>query len=61
MKIALTGDIMLGRLVDCYLVQDFGVAPPAIWGDVLPLLSSADLRLGNLECDIPSSIGRISL
>ena len=52
MKIALTGDIMLGRLVDCYLVQDFGVAPPAIWGDVLPLLSSADLRLGNLECVI---------
>ena len=52
MKIALTGDIMLGRLVDQYIVRNLSLPPETIWGDVLPLLKSADLRLGNLECVI---------
>ena len=52
MKIAVTGDIMLGRHVDLYVVRNASVPPEAIWGDVLPLLSSANLRLGNLECVI---------
>ena len=47
---ALTGDIMLGRLVDQYVVQNLALPPETIWGDVLPLLRSADFRLGNLEC-----------
>lgn len=52
MKVALTGDIMLGRLVDQYIVQNLSLPPETIWGDVLPLLLAADLRLGNLECVI---------
>jgi poly-gamma-glutamate synthesis protein (capsule biosynthesis protein) len=52
LKIALTGDIMLGRLVDQYVVQNLSLPRETIWGDVLPLLLSADLRLGNLECVI---------
>ena len=43
---------MLGRLVDQYIVQNFSLPPETVWGDVLPLLLSADLRLGNLECVI---------
>lgn len=52
MKIALTGDVMLGRLVDQCVVQNRSVRPEALWGDVLPLLLSADCRLVNLECVI---------
>jgi poly-gamma-glutamate capsule biosynthesis protein CapA/YwtB (metallophosphatase superfamily) len=52
MNIALTGDVMLGRLVDRYVVQDAHVPPADVWGDVLPLLLAADLRLINLECVI---------
>lgn len=52
MKVAVTGDIMLGRLVDRGIVQDLSLPPKTIWGDVLPLLLSADVRLGNLECVI---------
>lgn len=52
MKVALTGDIMLGRLVDQYIVRNLTLPPEAIWGDVQRLLLSADLRLGNLECVI---------
>jgi len=52
MKIALTGDVMLGRLVDQEVVCDTSIAPEAIWGDVLPLFLSADCRLINLECVI---------
>ena len=43
---------MLGRLVDQYVVQNLSLPPETVWGDVLPLLLSADLRLGNLECVI---------
>jgi len=54
MKIALTGDVMLGRLVDRYIIQNRSVRPEALWGDVLPVMSSADCRLMNLECVISS-------
>lgn len=54
MRIALTGDVMLGRLVDQYVVQNRSVRPEALWDDVLPLMLSADCRLINLECVISS-------
>lgn len=41
------GDVMLGRLVDERLRT---VAPAYVWGDTLPVLAQADLRLANLEC-----------
>jgi poly-gamma-glutamate capsule biosynthesis protein CapA/YwtB (metallophosphatase superfamily) len=45
--LALCGDVMLGRGVN----ETLDLAhPEAPWGDVLPLLSSADLRIVNLEC-----------
>ena len=47
--IALTGDVMLGRGVNETLR---GVRPEEPWGDTLPLLLSADLRIINLECAI---------
>jgi len=47
--LALTGDVMLGRGVN----ETLRSAPPEEpWGDVLPLLHSADLRIINLECAI---------
>ena len=52
MKITLTGDVMLGRLVDQYVIQNRSVRPEALWGDVLPAMSGADIRLINLECVI---------
>lgn len=51
-KIALTGDVMLGRLVDQYVIQNRSVRPAALWGDVLPIMLAADCRLINLECVI---------
>jgi len=53
-KIALTGDVMLGRLVDQYVIQNRSVHPEALWEDVLPVMLSADCRLVNLECVISS-------
>jgi poly-gamma-glutamate synthesis protein (capsule biosynthesis protein) len=55
-KIALTGDVMLGRLVDQCVVQNRSVRPEALWSDVLPLMLGTDCRLINLECVI-SSLG----
>ncbi len=52
MKIALTGDVMLGRIVDQCVVSNLSLAPEAIWGDTLPLFRSANCRLINLECVI---------
>jgi poly-gamma-glutamate synthesis protein (capsule biosynthesis protein) len=46
---ALTGDVMLGRGVNETLRS---ARPEEPWGDVLPLLGSADLRIINLECAI---------
>lgn len=57
MQLALTGDVMLGRLVDQSVIRAPSVRPEAIWGDVLPILLAADLRLVNLECVI-SARGR---
>lgn len=57
MQIALTGDVMLGRLVDRHVIQNQSIGPAKIWSDVLPLLLKADRRLVNLECVI-SSRGR---
>ena len=47
--LALTGDVMLGRLV-APILETEGTQFP--WGDVLPLLAGADLTLINLECVI---------
>jgi poly-gamma-glutamate synthesis protein (capsule biosynthesis protein) len=52
MNIALTGDVMLGRLVDQYVIQNRSVRPEALWSDVLPIMLNADCRLINLECVI---------
>jgi poly-gamma-glutamate synthesis protein (capsule biosynthesis protein) len=52
MQIALTGDVMLGRLVDQYVIQNRSIGPDKIWSDLLPLLLKADRRLVNLECVI---------
>jgi poly-gamma-glutamate capsule biosynthesis protein CapA/YwtB (metallophosphatase superfamily) len=48
--LALTGDVMLGRKVA--EVLDYHMRPEAPWGDVMPLLDAADLRIINLECAI---------
>src|SRR5918997_852888 len=47
--VALVGDVMLGRKVNDALRT---LRPEQPWGDVLPLLISADLRIVNLECAI---------
>src|SRR5215203_3187441 len=47
--VALVGDVMLGRGVNETLRS---IRPEEPWGDVLPALSSADLRIANLECAI---------
>ena len=47
--LALTGDVMLGRGVNEALRA---MHTEEVWGDTLPLLLSADLRLVNLECAI---------
>ena len=47
--LALTGDVMLGRGVNETLPN---VRLEEPWGDVLPLLLSADVRVTNLECAI---------
>ena len=45
--LALIGDVMLGRGVDAALRH---LRPQDMWGDVLPHLLQADLRIANLEC-----------
>ena len=47
--VALVGDVMLGRRVNDVLRT---LRPEQSWGDVLPLLISADIRIVNLECAI---------
>jgi poly-gamma-glutamate capsule biosynthesis protein CapA/YwtB (metallophosphatase superfamily) len=46
-SLLLLGDVMLGRLVNQRLQQ---VSPAYPWGDTLPLLQQADVRICNLEC-----------
>jgi poly-gamma-glutamate synthesis protein (capsule biosynthesis protein) len=44
MRLALVGDVMLGRLVD----EALAVRPVAsVSGDTLPILAAADLRVGS--------------
>jgi poly-gamma-glutamate capsule biosynthesis protein CapA/YwtB (metallophosphatase superfamily) len=50
--IALTGDVMLGRLIDRYIWRDRAIDPAYVWGDTRDLLLAHDLRLVNLECVI---------
>lgn len=49
MRIALLGDVMLGRRVSDAIAAE---GPAYVWGDTLPVLESADLRIANLECAI---------
>lgn len=52
--IAFTGDVMLGRLVNDYVI--LGNKPSTyVWGDMIDLLKKADLRIINLENAIASS------
>src|ERR671916_2179660 len=48
--LALTGDVMLGRGVA--EAHDGRMHPEEPWGDVMPLMDAADLRIINLECAI---------
>ncbi|HET7831514.1 MAG TPA: CapA family protein [Gallionella sp.] len=47
LTLAFTGDVMLGRQVNELLRS---MQPQDVWGDVLPHLAEADLRIINLEC-----------
>ncbi len=51
-SLLLLGDTMLGRLVDERLavLRASGESPEHVWGDTLPLVRSADVRILNLEC-----------
>jgi len=48
-SIILTGDVMLGRGVNAYLLRSGSVYP---WGNTLSTLSAGDLTIINLECVI---------
>jgi poly-gamma-glutamate capsule biosynthesis protein CapA/YwtB (metallophosphatase superfamily) len=54
MRFVLTGDVMLGRLVNRYMVSNASLAPETVWGNVLPHFLTADCRCINLECVISS-------
>ncbi len=53
LTLALTGDVMLGRLVNDRLKS---MRPEEVWGDVLPHLAQADLRIVNLECALTAHL-----
>jgi len=53
--LGLTGDVMLGRLVDRYVFGNPGMRRDYVWGDLIPVFHRMDLRLINLECVIASS------
>jgi len=52
MKLALLGDVMLGRGVGEQIPYR---SPESFWGDTLPVLRQADLVIANLECAITDS------
>ncbi|MBI5115279.1 CapA family protein [Candidatus Poribacteria bacterium] len=56
MKLVITGDVMLGRLVDQHVIRKTDMSSEYVWGDCMDLFYEADLRLTNLECVI-SSLG----
>ena len=49
--LVLTGDVMLGRGV-AEAIDRRLLRPEEPWGDVMPLLDAADLRIINLECPL---------
>jgi len=49
--VALSGDVMLGRLVN-ETIRERGFAHP--WGDILPVIKDSDAFLINLECALTS-------
>ena len=51
--LALTGDMMLGRMVNDRLKD---MQPEEVWGDLLPHLAQADLRIVNLECALTTHL-----
>jgi len=51
--LAFTGDVMLGRYVNEMLKT---LQPDEVWGDLLPHLAQADLRIVNLECALTNHI-----
>ncbi|HUY92041.1 MAG TPA: CapA family protein [Pirellulales bacterium] len=51
-RLALAGDVMLGRLTD-HALRQRGLNYP--WGNVLPRLKAADLTVVNLECVVSRS------
>ncbi|MBI4277095.1 MAG: CapA family protein [Armatimonadetes bacterium] len=51
-RLGLVGDVMLGRLVDEYVLADPGRDPAYVWGNTRALFDAVDLRLVNLECVI---------
>ncbi|MDO8262452.1 MAG: CapA family protein [Gallionella sp.] len=53
LTLAFTGDVMLGRLVNEMLKT---MQPEEVWGDVLPHLAQADLRIVNLECALTNHL-----
>jgi poly-gamma-glutamate capsule biosynthesis protein CapA/YwtB (metallophosphatase superfamily) len=53
LTLAFTGDVMLGRLVNDRLKD---MQPEEVWGDVLPHLAQADLRIVNLECALTTHL-----
>lgn len=54
--IGLTGDVMIGRLVNDHLNS---VPPAYLWGNVLPFLHKTDLNLINLEAALTNSGKRV--
>jgi len=53
LTLAFTGDVMLGRYVNELLKT---LQPDDLWGDLLPHLAQADLRIVNLECALTSHL-----
>lgn len=53
LTLAFTGDVMLGRLVNERLKT---MQPEEVWGDVLPHLAQANLRIINLECALTNHL-----
>jgi poly-gamma-glutamate capsule biosynthesis protein CapA/YwtB (metallophosphatase superfamily) len=51
LQIILTGDVMLGRMMNSVLDKD---RYTYVWGDTIDIFRNADLRLINLECVISS-------
>ena len=53
LTLAFTGDVMLGRYVNEMLKT---VQPEEVWGDLLPHLAQAGLRIVNLECALTNHL-----